>query len=958
MPEAVNLKEGIGRKELQTICRRFFGLHRERLRLIEEELYGNQMEFLELLPLLFHINHPTLPGFVNTRTPAGIADFAPSQKILRTARKLSRSFFYKKRARRHYPISGLYLMGSLGSIGHTAISDFDLWLCHESYLQPKELERLRLKSDKIEQWAKDYGLEAHIFLVDTERFRLGDRDSLSHESSGSTQPLMLLEEFYRTGLLLAGRYPLWWLVPPEEEKNYTQYTEMLIRKRFVNPHDCINFGGLDELQAEEFFGAAHWQLYKGVGSPYKAILKLLLTEAYAEDYPDIRWLCEESKRAIYEGRIEISELDPYMLMYLRVEQYLKRRGEFTRLDLARRCFYFKTEQALSHEQRRKQPIWKHNLLSRLVSDWGWEQAYLLLLDSRKNWKIDRVQQERNILVQELKKSYYLLTEFAKNYASTCQIDSKELNILERKLHSALEKRPGKIDNINLGISRNLSEKHVSLHYNNTKGDKSLGWSLYLGEVNDEQASIANPIKTTQGLIELLTWGHFNRVVSSNTVISIYPEESPVGIAELHALLKVIASLYPDRVTPTLLAEDFSSPPYAIQCGLFINTGVDPMATLSKIGLQLTSNRSDPLTFGAAHVSLIMSIEQLLTTSWGETLVLSYTRTTGLLECLCRYLRLTLLANPRQLAPKVTAHSFSSVRATSIARRIEELFNDICQGFGSDGAGLESRYLMQADNKYYLIQRKQEHFSSVPIENYEALLELLAEPLTNFRPVIIDTMALQETPLPAIYRINRNGLIQIFYLNQKGRTKLYLLDEQGALHHQEMEESDDQYLLAQLQRFLNGVRLLRNLYIEPPVHQRLQDEPEFHYISHSRDGLYYTEKKSPPRHELLENYIDLRIICEKLELEKSPYILICGEREFSSLEYGTKIFRSVAEYILNKRQDNRAYPIYLTGITLSTTVREEECSTARLFNFKKRVERRLNQARLTRAYGSKDKFATQ
>ena len=958
MANAVNLKEGIGRKELQTICRRYIGLHRQRLRLIEEELHSNQMEFLELLPLLFHINHPTLPGFVNTRTPAGIPDFTPSQSVLRTARKLSRSFHYKKRARRHYHISGLYLMGSLGSIGHTAVSDFDVWLCHDPQLQPKELERLRSKSDRIELWAKEYGLEVHIFLVNTERFRLGDRDSLSQESSGSTQPLMLLEEFYRTGLLLAGRYPLWWLVPPEEEKNYAQYTEMLIHKRFVNPHDCIDFGGLDELQAEEFFGAAHWQLYKGVGSPYKAILKLLLTEAYAQDYPDIRWLCEESKRAIYAGRIEIAELDPYVLMYLRVEQYLKRRDEQGRLDLARRCFYFKTEQALSLDQHRNQPAWKRELLSTLVTEWGWGQAYLILLDTRENWKIDRVQEERNILVQELSKSYELLTEFARNYASRGQIDPKELNLLERKLHTTLEKRPGKIDNINPGISRDLAEKSVSLHYNNTKGERSSGWSLYLGEVDNEQALIANPIKTTQGLLELLTWSYFNRVISHNTVIAIFPKESPVGIVELHALLRVIANLYPDRATPSTPAEDFSSPPFALKCALFINTGKDPMANLTKVGMQLTSNRSDPLSFGAAHHSLVMTIEQLITTSWGETLVLIHGSTTGLLECLCHYLRLTLLAHPLLPSPKVSAHSFSSIRATSIARRVEELFNDVCQGFGPDGAGLESRYLLQADDEYYLIQRQQEHFTFVSIENYEALIELLAQPQTSFHPVLIDAMALKDTPLPAIYRINRNSTIQIFYLHQKGRTKLYLLDEQGTLHFQEMKQSDDQYLLTQLQRFLNGVRLLRNLYIEPPAHQRQQDEPEFHYISHSRNGLFYTEQKKPPRHKLAENYMELRIICERLDLARSPYMLICGDREFSSLEYGATLFRSVAEYIIEKRQNNQAYPIYLTGITLSNTVGGDECSTARLFNFKKRVERKLNQARLTKAVETKDKLATQ
>jgi len=261
MAEAVTHRDGIGRKELQKIRRRFMALHRERQRRIEGELLPGQRVFTTLLPLLFHINHPMLPGFVSTTTPAGIPDFNPSQQMLQAAKKLSRSFAYKKRARRRYHIHGVYLMGSIGSIAHTAGSDLDIWLCHDPDLGARALKALRQKVAYIEAWAGELGLEAHIFVVNADAFRRGERDQLSHESSGSTQPRLLLEEFYRTGVLLAGRYPLWWLVPPEEDDNYDDYAAMLLHKRFVNPLDCIDFGGLQQLPVEEFFGAAHWQLF-------------------------------------------------------------------------------------------------------------------------------------------------------------------------------------------------------------------------------------------------------------------------------------------------------------------------------------------------------------------------------------------------------------------------------------------------------------------------------------------------------------------------------------------------------------------------------------------------------------------------------------------------------------------------------------------------------------------------
>ncbi len=942
MADAVNLQDGIGRKELQKIRRRFMALQRERQRRIEGELLPGQRIFLNLLPLLFHINHPMLPGFVNTATPAGIPDYNPSQTLLRQAKKLSRSFAYKKRARRRYHIQGLYLMGSIGSVAHTSGSDLDIWLCHEPDLTSKMLQDLREKVRRVEAWADELGLEAHIFLINAEAFRRGERDSLSHESSGSAQPQLLLEEFYRTGVLLAGRYPLWWLVPPEEEANYQEYAAMLLHKRFVNPLDCIDFGGLDQLPADEFFGAAHWQLFKGIESPYKTILKILLTEAYAEDYPNIRWLCQEAKRAVYSGEFDVDRLDPYVLMYHRLERYLRDRGEKKRLELARRCFYFKTGLHLSHPQAGHRDPWQQRLMAQLTQQWGWKKDDLILLDSREEWKIDRVLNERNTLVRELTHSYRLLTDFARTFGQGSSIDPAELSLLGRKLYSALEKRPGKIDSINPGISRSLLEPRISLHYAATHDDQH-GWFLFLGEVNEEQALVTNPIKTTPGLIEMLAWCHRNRIIGPTTIISLHPHNCPVSSNELQALSSTLRSRYPDGIGTEAPLAALSAQPYALDCTLFINTGTDPMAHLSRLGKQLTSNRSDPLSFGASHTCLVEKVEQLITTSWGETLVLTHTGTEGLLESLCHFLRLALITRSDEEPLQVTAHSHSSVRAMGIARRVEQLFNDCSRSFSSTGPGLESRYLLQVGDDYYLLQRQQDNFSSLRLENQEELLDLLSEPQHHFRPVVVDQQTLQETPLPVIFELNRPGIIQLFYHTVKGTTRLWLVDEQGALFRQQLPATDEHYLLLQQQRFLDGIRLMRSLLANEPSHRLLLDTPEFYRLERDRDGHFLAEPRTPPRHRLPDSYLELRLVSERLDLNKAPYMLICGEREFSSLEHGEQLYEQVAEYILSRRRNRQSYPIYLTGLELSGPSGEGIASTIELYQFKKRLENRLNLA---------------
>src|SRR5690606_23505808 len=144
-------------------------------------------------------------------------------------------------------------------------------------LSADEVLLLRQKCDDISRWAGTLGLEAHFFLMESEKFRLGEREGVSGEDCGSSQHYLLLDEFYRTGLLIAGRVPIWWLVPPAEERHYNYYAETLRNKRFIKPAETIDFGTVAHLPAGEFIGAGVWQLYKAIDSPYKSVIKLLLT---------------------------------------------------------------------------------------------------------------------------------------------------------------------------------------------------------------------------------------------------------------------------------------------------------------------------------------------------------------------------------------------------------------------------------------------------------------------------------------------------------------------------------------------------------------------------------------------------------------------------------------------------------------------------------------------------------
>ena len=154
--------------DFKEIKQRFLDLNKARLRRTLGELRQRQREFVDLLPLLYHINHPTLPGYVSKTTPAGIPEYSPSNETLNLSKRISKSFAYKKRAYRRYHIQALYLMGSTGTIAYSSKSDFDIWICYDSSLKQEQINSLKQKSLAIEEWAQTLDIDAHIFLVNPE----------------------------------------------------------------------------------------------------------------------------------------------------------------------------------------------------------------------------------------------------------------------------------------------------------------------------------------------------------------------------------------------------------------------------------------------------------------------------------------------------------------------------------------------------------------------------------------------------------------------------------------------------------------------------------------------------------------------------------------------------------------------------------------------------------------------
>ncbi len=650
-----------------------------------------------MLPLLFHVNDPTLPGYVSADTPLGISNYHIDDATLAAVNHLLRGVDAELESPQKAEIHSLYLMGSCGTIAHSSLSDYDIWLCHAPTLTSNQLDMLRSKAAKIEQWANIYGLEVHFFLMNAEHFRQGHVEELSSESSGTAQHHLLLDEFYRTALLMAGRIPTWWLVPPGREKEYDAYVAELVESCDPIARESIDFGGLGHMPAEEFFGAAVWQLYKAIDSPHKSVLKILLMEAYAHQFPDVDFLCVAFKRSVYTQACDVDNTDPYIMLLDRLSQYLESSERADRLQLIRRCFYFKTGIPLTRVDFDPGSDWQKDLLLNLVSQWRWGDQELSELDNQEQWNINQIIRERKLLINELRHSYFALSDFAREHAGLAAISQNDLNLLGRKLYAAFDKTAGKILIINRGFKTDLHESAVKFVQHSLQAGGRQWYVCRHGSATNEIPD-NNPIERGASAVELLIWAFFNRIVDSQTGFSLATKLSYLSSRELSEITTVLEDKFPHGNLTSVTMEDYAAESCLKSVQLFINIDVNPASIIATSGGH-DIQPDNVLKASEIGENLMRSIDAVFSTSHQEVFVHHYTGTAGLLDCLCAYLSWTPLENT-VVPANADAFCFAHPYGGALAKSVSSLFGDVGHCFLENPEAPEApRYIIAIENRF-------------------------------------------------------------------------------------------------------------------------------------------------------------------------------------------------------------------------------------------------------------------
>ncbi|MCF8067504.1 MAG: class I adenylate cyclase [Desulfobacterales bacterium] len=474
---------------------------------------------LYMLPWLLSVNHPSCPGYIEKlQTPFRVFNIDNDTEIRHRESAFKRHFGVKQKSSLLIPpeeycvISGLYTIGSIGTISQTSGSDCDIWVCFDkNEFDQGTWDQLNQKLYLIKDWIDTYlKMPVFFFLSDINDIKQGHYGSVDAESSGSTQKNVLKEEFYRTCMLICGKIPLWWLCfDPTHPVDYDKAVSLVNAKTFET-FDIIDFGNLEKIENNEYFGAALWQLHKSLTRPLKSIIKMVLLKMLL-DAPQERLICHQFRNNVLSSGNAANFQDFSAFTMAAIFDYYKNNDKSV-LEFFKQCCYLRCE---IHPYDSTVTI-KKKLSDDLFKAYPIDRKTKLRLSKFSEWNFEDQIDLGNQLFKFL---LHIYTEISASQAGVAtEIDKQDMTIIGRKISACYQPKPDKITVIKKPTG-SLNLTNLTLMLENSV------WNVYSG--TDRKT----PLVSSPNIVYNITFIVWNNLFIPNN-IQMEPNASKVTLQEI------------------------------------------------------------------------------------------------------------------------------------------------------------------------------------------------------------------------------------------------------------------------------------------------------------------------------------------------------------------------------------------------------------------------------------------
>jgi len=582
-----------------------------------------------LIPRLLHVHQEGLPGYFEGNPPCGIHNFKLDHEAQFAIEKMFPDVIVRRNPDLRPVIHTALLMGSVGSIAQTKKSDLDYTLLvNKNDFTEESMKLFQKKLNLIENWTWDnYNLETHFFINDYEEVKnniFGESDS---ESTGSALAKLLKEEMYRTMIIVTGKIPFWLISPvdADDDKYDKLYRKISNGETLLKNEEFIDMGNVDDISQGEFFGGSIWALIKSFKSPFKTLMKMGILEEYMFGDTKSNLLCHQVKGK-YFGDTPYLDIDPYLGMFERVQQFFKETKDGEALDALRCAFYLKVGTKVEPDELENgSKNWKKNTLVKMLNDWGWDSEKVERLNDYSNWQMMHKVDLGNSINKILMASYKNISEENKNLdPSESLITEKDTHLLGRKLFSFYRTAPNKVDNLGALVDGKTAEKELTFLLDQKSDRDKATWYLIRGKTGAllEQVNPDDIIKKSSTLPFLSVFAVFNSLYNTKTQMKLNSDRG-MKESDLHVLLDQFNEFIASVNIAALSNDDLLAEAKVNQLFMVIDFGTPPPPEITIGNIGDCKNNDELNKFINKRIERIKSITTTYLTTWGELFCKTY-----------------------------------------------------------------------------------------------------------------------------------------------------------------------------------------------------------------------------------------------------------------------------------------------------------------------------------------------
>ncbi|MBI3188631.1 MAG: class I adenylate cyclase [Gammaproteobacteria bacterium] len=877
------------------------------LQIYLRQLPQAQSSAIQLLPLIFHVNSRLLPGYNGPDAPYGVYGYEPEKTTIGLARKLNSRFHVEHAGiLGNAPIEALFVKYSFLK------NKMSLWLVHAADMKEQHQKILEDKLYRVNAWLRSRDLEAQANLVSAAGLTQHGLRKEANEYFASAA--LFLDSFYTESFLLAGKYPVWWLVPPELEEHYADFVDKIKVARFVPDQEYIDLGGLAASTPHELMKQAMDCVHDVQKFPEVSWPKLLLLNTIQKSWPKIDGTAIRMKHHVYLDDTSKEVTADNMMREVLFESIE---------DMGQADHLMPPDRLLA---ALKQYSSKGGLLASLVPQP--KEHYIHL--KPQAFDAMRYIQTSRALMREIGLAFNKIIDRYQSHAKD-EASQQQLSLAQNMLQFLSEPKQ-RVPVITTRPNAELLQGRVIFRHVIAPIEH---WKLLVGAV-DEQEKI---LYESSSLLALIAWAWLNYVVDKSTQVAVdCPLRAVKQIDARHALEVLVSHLDRTKIIETS-REVFNKPREVQYAMVFIHLVMDEVLRAQIEALEEKSAKENtdlPLQLE----SLIGHCEQLVMSNWGDVEVKRYAGESGVLQCLCDWLMYGATL-PKPKALPLQAHGYAAGASTYLAQRTGQIYAEMIDFFLKKKTG-QSRFIVRLGEHYYCLQRD-EHGLQVNLLGNEAALLLFLETTTpEFVETGIERMSMLGMPLREIYQRNKPGMVQLFYRVANRTCDTWILDERGSLCHFRQDWYDrDSYLT----RWLYFLRNVRNRMKNISYQNRELTALELTQISNNRLGVIEFNRIGAESVNAQRNFMEIQLQVEGAK-NGDRLTLICDGRYFDYQTYTSSVMTEALQYINARMIGEGRKPVYVTDIDvplrLFNVSQREDIQTLHFLKYCRNFENRMNQ----------------